>query len=100
MAKSDMLNECAGRTRAGRNNRDSNTPYLLIHKLIFLLRGASEREPWQTCRPYCDGSIGQIGAIIGAVTALGAAAQGLVDVTKGFWINVDVSGFTFIKQSL
>ena len=58
------------------------------------------REPWQTCRPYCDGSIGQIGTIIGAVAALGAAAQGLVDVTKGFWINVDVSGFTFIKQSL
>lgn len=46
------------------------------------------------------GTIGQVGTIIGAVAALGAAAQGLVDVTKGAWINADVSGFVFIKKSL
>jgi hypothetical protein len=47
-----------------------------------------------------DGSLSQIGIIIGAVAALGAAAQGLVDVTKGVWIQADNSGFRFVKEAL
>lgn len=46
------------------------------------------------------GSLAQVGVILGAVAALGAAAQGLVDVTKGWWINMDQSGFVFVKQAL
>jgi hypothetical protein len=42
----------------------------------------------------------QLPEIIGAVTALGAAAFGLVDVTKGLWLNVGNTGFGFIKQAL
>jgi hypothetical protein len=37
---------------------------------------------------------------IGAVAALGPAAMGLVDVTKGIWLNVGNTGFGFIKDAL
>jgi hypothetical protein len=47
-----------------------------------------------------DGSLTQIGLIVGTVAALGAAAQGLVDVTKGLWIKWDDSGYAFVKQAL
>lgn len=47
-----------------------------------------------------DGSLTQIGIIIAAVAALGAAAQGLVDVSKGLWIKWDDSGYVFVKQAL
>ncbi|MDY0873933.1 hypothetical protein [Dongia rigui] len=46
------------------------------------------------------GSLQQVGIIIGAVAALGAAAQGLVDVTKGVWIRSDAVGFFFVKDAL
>jgi hypothetical protein len=37
---------------------------------------------------------------IAAVGALGAAAFGLVDVSKGWWINIQNCGFKFITEAL
>jgi hypothetical protein len=42
----------------------------------------------------------QLPEIIGAVAALGAAAFGLVDVTKGFWLKMGNTGFGFIEAAL
>lgn len=47
-----------------------------------------------------SGSWTQIGLAIGAVFAMGAAALGLVDISKGLWIRLDQSGFIFVKQAL
>lgn len=54
----------------------------------------------QSAATVLDGSWTQIGIIIGAVFALGAAALGLVDISKGLWIRLDQSGFIFVKQAL
>jgi hypothetical protein len=42
----------------------------------------------------------QLPEIVGAVAALGAAAFGLVDVTKGVWLNMGNTGFRFIQLAL
>jgi hypothetical protein len=68
----------------------------------YVLDCALQRPASRTGEQKGDAMINwdQLPEIVGAVAALGAAAFGLVDVTKGLWLNAGNTGFGFIQHAL